>query len=325
MKQRYQSIDVLKGIGIFLVLVAHSLGGAISHFAYTFHMPLFFIVTGLFMKPYLADFGTLRKDFGRLVGPAVFTSIIVVAVCSLGYALPYVYLQNPMELLWGGDSRGWWDVNMLGNLWFLFALFFSKMSFYCIAKVSDRLSVLVLLSFIIGGITLIVSRYVYLPFMIFRGICVLPFIAIGYSVRQMCYTDGIISFTSLSSRVLAVITIVMWGAYLLFCDEVVLNFSWGYIPDILAACGGTLVCYYVSNAICRYTHLTKKVFNILGVYSLLLICGPTIETYCFPMQIIMPDMPMRFLFVVGGKVLWCIVFVFMCVKIPILRKVYGVR
>ena len=49
-KQRNEAIDILKGIGIILVLTAHSLEGFVSKFAYTFHMPLFFIVTGLFIS-----------------------------------------------------------------------------------------------------------------------------------------------------------------------------------------------------------------------------------------------------------------------------------
>ena len=52
-KQRNESIDILKGIGIVLVLTAHSLEGFVSQFAYTFHMPLFFIVTGLFISEYI--------------------------------------------------------------------------------------------------------------------------------------------------------------------------------------------------------------------------------------------------------------------------------
>ena len=50
MKQRNVAIDILKGIGIILVLTAHALEGFVSQFAYTFHMPLFFIVTGLFIS-----------------------------------------------------------------------------------------------------------------------------------------------------------------------------------------------------------------------------------------------------------------------------------
>ena len=86
MKQRNKAIDILKGIGILLVLVAHSLGGFVSQFAYTFHMPLFFIVTGLFISEYSFQkeetfcewwLERARRDFKRLIIPALLTIMII--------------------------------------------------------------------------------------------------------------------------------------------------------------------------------------------------------------------------------------------------------
>lgn len=57
MKQRNVAIDILKGIGIILVLTAHALEGFVSQFAYTFHMPLFFIVTGLLISVFTTTEG----------------------------------------------------------------------------------------------------------------------------------------------------------------------------------------------------------------------------------------------------------------------------
>ena len=92
MKQRNEAIDILKGIGIVLVLTAHSLEGFVSQFAYTFHMPLFFIVTGLFISEYVMAEGVsftmwwrhrIRKDFTRLIYPALFTIGVILIVSSL--------------------------------------------------------------------------------------------------------------------------------------------------------------------------------------------------------------------------------------------------
>ena len=102
MKQRNEAIDILKGIGIILVLTAHSLEGFLSQFAYTFHMPLFFIVTGLFISEANEhDFGkwwkaTTKKDFKRLLLPALFSIAIILAVSSLSYFVTNSFLQNPV-------------------------------------------------------------------------------------------------------------------------------------------------------------------------------------------------------------------------------------
>ena len=47
--QRNSAIDIAKGIAIFLVIIGHQYDlPEISHFIYSFHMPLFFILGGYF-------------------------------------------------------------------------------------------------------------------------------------------------------------------------------------------------------------------------------------------------------------------------------------
>lgn len=51
MKKRINWIDALKGFGILLVIVGHSGCPAwLLHWLYIFHMPLFFMLSGLMVK-----------------------------------------------------------------------------------------------------------------------------------------------------------------------------------------------------------------------------------------------------------------------------------
>uniref|UniRef100_UPI001C2F5592 acyltransferase family protein n=1 Tax=Micrococcus sp. GbtcB5 TaxID=2824750 RepID=UPI001C2F5592 len=45
---RVEWIDTAKGMGIFLVILGHtgSLGGRITNYIYSYHMPLFFFLSG---------------------------------------------------------------------------------------------------------------------------------------------------------------------------------------------------------------------------------------------------------------------------------------
>ena len=54
MQNRYSHLDVAKGIGIILVFIGHLLShdSYIGLTIYSFHMPLFFIVSGVFAKTY---------------------------------------------------------------------------------------------------------------------------------------------------------------------------------------------------------------------------------------------------------------------------------
>lgn len=44
--QRDSQLDILKGIGILLVVFAHTCKGDASGYVYLFHMPLFFFLSG---------------------------------------------------------------------------------------------------------------------------------------------------------------------------------------------------------------------------------------------------------------------------------------
>ena len=52
--QRYESIDCAKGIGIMLVVFAHviathNVGWKVEEVITSFHMPLFFVLSGMFL------------------------------------------------------------------------------------------------------------------------------------------------------------------------------------------------------------------------------------------------------------------------------------
>ena len=68
-KQRLEYIDIIKGIGIFLVVLGHvTTNQNAYHFIYAFHMPLFFIIEGMFLhdKP-----GFIRKQAKSLLLPYI--------------------------------------------------------------------------------------------------------------------------------------------------------------------------------------------------------------------------------------------------------------
>lgn len=330
MKIRNNAIDILKGIGIILVLVAHSLGGFISQFSYTFHMPLFFIVTGLFISEFCIEKenkfckywkNAIIKDFKRLVYPALFTTACIILVSLLYFVFPNSYLTEPTLLLIEQHPALWGDsIIMLGNLWFLFALFFAKIYFYLLRQYTNGWKSLLSLSFLIGGLAIICGKYFSLPFCSLVGFSILPYINIGYVIKQRGGVEAGIPRW-------AWILILVWAVYIFFGRLQVgrMEYSWGYIPDVMAACGGTLCFYKISTLIDKHFKFISKILAFLGTNSLILICAPTIETYCFPFQTIIPDIPFRVIFVLMGKVIWCAIAIYACMKVTFLTRVFGVK
>lgn len=81
MSKRIEYIDIAKGIGILLVVLAHNDFGYISAFGYqviySFHMPLFFFLSGYFIKATIPFIEFFKKRYHALLKPFLFTLFII--------------------------------------------------------------------------------------------------------------------------------------------------------------------------------------------------------------------------------------------------------
>lgn len=119
---RIKSIDIAKGLGILIVILGHVLGEEdlfLEMFIFSFHMPLFFILSGLVLK--FSDektIGEILKCENKLIAAYVF------------YSLLYIVFNIPINII--GEHENWMEVlskiyQLLvfygrGPLWFLPAL-----------------------------------------------------------------------------------------------------------------------------------------------------------------------------------------------------------
>lgn len=126
-------IDVARGIGIVLVVLGHALGGLIDSplgagqdgfrrlfFAvYTFHMPLFLLLSGL-LVPKRLDRGAAA--FARSLLPAIVWPYFLWSIAQ--YTLIYMLgsaVNNPVDAYWPTILALPWKT--VSQFWFLHALF----------------------------------------------------------------------------------------------------------------------------------------------------------------------------------------------------------
>lgn len=77
-KQRISWIDVTKGIAIYLVILGHSLIGLkVNDYIFAFHMPLFFIASGLLFREKSIK-KTIAGNIKKLLVPYYITSVCVI-------------------------------------------------------------------------------------------------------------------------------------------------------------------------------------------------------------------------------------------------------
>lgn len=126
-------LDIAKGIGIILVVVGHcipdatSAGGIsddclrwVDSVIYSFHMPLFFFISGYLAAPRTANFSVrelLKKRVSRLLIPYFF-----VGLCYMPFKLVLsAFANKPYDI--GNLWQIVLGVNPMGELWFLYVLF----------------------------------------------------------------------------------------------------------------------------------------------------------------------------------------------------------
>ncbi len=184
-------VDVAKGIGIILVVFAHvNYTRAILDTIYSFHMPLFFIISGiLFNKNKYTSFRMfVKRKLQTLICPYV-----------LFYTLILIYFYVSRYL---GSGLSEFNVAVMGEhflqmflsqgsakvisppLWFVLCLFTVEILYYFISKI-DKKVIVVLISavFVLVGWlfeTYIVRKYnILLPWSIDSAMFALGFFTIG--------------------------------------------------------------------------------------------------------------------------------------------------
>ena len=133
-KKNLYFISFLQFIGPIFVILGHAKNGlpyndflqGMRTFIYVFHMPLFFFISaylfsykGGLEKSSYKDF--IKKKFWRLLFPYVVLNLI----CLIPKILLSSFVQDNMETSVSNFINLWINprANILGHLWFLFALF----------------------------------------------------------------------------------------------------------------------------------------------------------------------------------------------------------
>ncbi len=272
-RNRNVEIDIMKGIAILCVFVGHAawrpewLGVLIA----SFHMPLFFIISGYFAKTSedIAQTrgGLIRKDFRQLIIP-----YLVVAGLSCVYVLAQAVHYHDMSMFTHAVARYSLAMDTLyentlldrwiGPMWFVLALFWGRQFFYWLSKTGKWFMPLcVFLSILM----IIIHPYVPTPWGISRGIVALAFMAVGYAYRKYTFPLWVKIFA-----------IGCWLASMYLGKIDVSTFQYNCLPvDLIGACGGTIVMYYFSKGIART--FIAPFFSWCGRNSLIILCAHSIE------------------------------------------------
>ena len=171
-KERNLSVDVLRGIGILLVVSGHaSSGSSMNVFApYSFHMPLFFFISGLFFSDSKVDgvLSTIVKNTKSLLLYSTAFYIFYAGVCWVITRLGFTAFSQPfsLELIFLNQFTTSGAYRFTAAYWFIPCLFFVKLYFSLIhvrliSLIKSRREGLVSLSFLAAYMAIAFAAVVY--------------------------------------------------------------------------------------------------------------------------------------------------------------------
>ena len=83
MNERVRYFDIAKGIAILCIIAGHMGNGIINNFVFTFHVPIFFLISGYFLKNNTSLKEFALKKYKQLIRPYMITCVCVIVGVTL--------------------------------------------------------------------------------------------------------------------------------------------------------------------------------------------------------------------------------------------------
>lgn len=279
-KIRVDYFDIARGITILLVILGHCLPkDSISRqLIYTFHMPLFFLISGYFFKE--KEMGAEIKSCNRsLLKPYLISSMFIMIFFVTKAFIKGQDAQNQIKY-WGkailfgsGEITTFlsFKVPIIGTLWFLLSLYWVKVIFNLIYKCKNNI---ITMSFIvvIAIIGFIIPKYIWLPFSIDTSLINIIFYYIGFIFNKYNVFDKKLSVFYY------LILFAIWLILGLCCKTYSVSNEYNYyIVNIFEAVIGCYLIIMISKFIINCNHILSNILKWIGKNSLYIMCFHAIE------------------------------------------------
>ena len=198
--QRIEWVDFAKGITILLVIIGHTLdldtfsGNLIRGLIFSFHMPLFFILSSTTMRlssSFEDWLHQLKRAAIHLLIPAVsvfFFMCVVGCIRNHSFFTSISYWTNrALSLFFASGVKTsifGREVWAIGMTWFLFALFIGRTIFDFLHWKLKEIWLL-FITILIGIAGILLGKLHFLPLSADVALAVMPFLYFGYRLRNI--------------------------------------------------------------------------------------------------------------------------------------------
>lgn len=288
-KERIKYIDIARGIAMLCIVLGHLGNSQINRVVFTFHVPLFFFITGYFINNRRSVKDFIKNKARTLLAPYCWTCLVIILIAIIKNVILYgsdAAKQAALEWLYAsvycaGDSYSEpLVIKQIGAIWFLWATFWGSIFLRCTLemKKGTRLTTIMIL-FAMGRWS---RRLLWFPFSIQAGCCAVLFMYFGFLLRGVIEE---IKRASLESKVMiALFAFWIWGDFiknfqsfwLVHCD-----IGRGSI-DILGSICGCYIILLFSWYLEKHNNKVSRALAFVGKNSLFVLCLHVVELDMFP-------------------------------------------
>ncbi|MBR8838418.1 MAG: acyltransferase family protein [Stigonema ocellatum SAG 48.90 = DSM 106950] len=272
-------VDNLRAFGILSIVLVHTgrIDGRLDLYATSFFMPLFFFLSGFFVKESIREekfipFAKIKAQ--RLLIPYLTFSFISYV---LWFFLIRKFKEEPLpsdpivhffsNIMYGVGGYGWLNFNI--TLWFFPCLFVTELIFFFLIRLPSRKSLGVIL-FVLSIIGYFFFQVIdiekfRLPFGVDVALTAVVFYAIGYLARPYLLNEDFKMWYQWPLVLLAMLDYILFSNLNKESAFVIGNFGKNYFYFYLASLSGILFWAQISRLI-----KPNKVFSEIGKNTLVI-------------------------------------------------------
>ena len=251
-ENRNIDIDVMKGIGILLVVIGHMVWPfSTNQLIYSFHMPLFVCLSGVVFNPF-----KLYKNIINILYLYFLWGFIIILLYTLLYTHSIQNFFEQLLHLFLGASANAFVIEHSAAFWYLTCILIIEIIF-CLANRTIHPIIVSVLSTIIGLVLFKMKEQITIPYNIDVAFFLYPFFSLGN-----LYGNKILQFFlkyKFDSRLLILAAILSF---------MFINIPNGYINIYRGKYGNNVILYYL-----------QGVFGTLMVYFITTILHKKIKSF----------------------------------------------
>lgn len=188
--QRKEYLDLLRGIAMISIVLGHLAVRSINRVVFTYHLPVFFLITGYFTREGQPLPSLIRKRARTLLVPYAVSCAIIIVLRVLWYGIRGGSGASPEAVQWilasfyasGTAELVPAGIISIGATWFLWTTFWACILLNLVLRIPDKYRIAAVLGiFLIGYFS---ARKFMLPLGVQPAACSLLYLYIGYLVRR---------------------------------------------------------------------------------------------------------------------------------------------